>query len=268
MKLVNKITLYTTLSKIVIVVLFIWLLPGFVKDLASQHSNYNLKQQKKMVLENIRKNGINYYFEGDSSYGSYTMLKEEYISLQPAIGNLHMDTISTAKRIVENDTLTYRLLDYVFEYNHKNYLLEIGKTTDTINEYNKPIQRVALYALAGLIAITLIFDLLFTHLLLRPLKQIIRTKLNDRKTLFKEKGVVVKTTTTDFRLLDQSLIDLMEKIREAFEKEKEFTSNASHELMTPIGILQNKMENLVAEEDISDSLREKISGMMNTLSML
>ena len=62
--------------------IFIWLLPGIVKDLNSQYTNYNLGEQKKKVLDNIRKRGIDYYFEGDSSYGSYTMLKEEFIALE------------------------------------------------------------------------------------------------------------------------------------------------------------------------------------------
>ncbi|GAC1428452.1 MAG: hypothetical protein NVSMB7_05310 [Chitinophagaceae bacterium] len=239
-----------------------------VSDVASQYTNYYLKEQKRKVLENIQKNGIDYYFDGDSSYGSYTMLKEEYISLEPAGLNLSADTIKTARRIVENDTLTYRLLNHVFTYRNNKYLLEIGKTITAINQYNRPLQRVALYTLVGLIAFTLIFDLLFTRLLLRPLGLIIHTKLQNSKFPFKEDTVPVKTSTADFKYLDNSLISLMGKIREAFEKEREFTSNASHELMTPISILQNKIENLLVDNEMSEASQEKITGMLNTLNRL
>ena len=160
MKLLSKLTLYNAISKTVIVLLFIWLLPTLVNDVVSAYTNYYLKEQKKKVLDNIQKNGIDYYLGGDSSYGSYAMLKEEYISLEPAPG-LPVDTILTSKRIVENDTLTYRLLNYVFTYRNKKYLLEIGRTTASITQYNRPLQRVALYVLAGLIALTLIIDLIF-----------------------------------------------------------------------------------------------------------
>jgi signal transduction histidine kinase len=267
-KLIGKLTLYTTISKIAIVGLFILLLPRLVKEVVFQYTNNNLKQQKNKVLDNIQKKGLDYYFNGDSSYGSYTMLKEEFISLEPASGDFQKDTLFTARRIVEKDTLTYRLLNYVFEYGHKKYLLEIGKTIDAINQYNNPLQKVALYALIGLVAFTLIFDLIYMRLVLRPLKLIIRTKLVNRKFPFKENLSPVKTSTTDFRWLDQSLIDLMNAVKEAFEKEREFTSNASHELMTPISILQNKIENLMVEGDLSEPAQEKIAEMMYTLNRL
>ncbi len=160
------------------------------------------------------------------------------------------------------------MLNHVFEYRNKKYLLEIGKTVAAINQYNRPLQRVALYSLAGLIAITLIFDLLFTRLLLRPLGIIIRSKLQHRKFPFKEIPAEVNTSTSDFKYLDRSLISLMTKIREAFEKEREFTSNASHELMTPISILQNKIENLLMDGDITEASQDKISGMLITLQRL
>jgi two-component system sensor histidine kinase ArlS len=267
-KLRSKLTLYTTLSKTAIVLLFILLLPRLVNDVAFQYTNYSLQEQKKEVMSEINKNGIDYYFQGDSSYGSYTMLKEEYISLEPAGFGFAKDTIETSRRIVENDTLTYRVLIHEFEYRNKKYILEIGKTIAAINQYNRPLQRVALYVLIGLIALTLFIDLVYTRLLLRPLGVIINTRLVDRKFPFKENLPPVRTSTTDFKYLDNSLIDLMNKINEDFEKEREFTSNASHELMTPISILQNKIENLMLDNDLNEELQERIIGMMKTLNRL
>jgi len=267
-KLISKLTLYIALSKTAIVLLFILLLPRLINSVAFQYTNYSLQEQKAKVLNTINRNGIEYYLAGDSSYGSYTMLKEEYISLEPAGTRLRQDTIETSRRVVENDTLTYRVLSHVFQYGKKNYLLEIGKTIAAINQYNRPLQRVALYVLIGLIAFTLFIDLVFTRLLLRPLSVIINTKLVNRKFPFKEHPLPVRTSTTDFKYLDQSLIDLMNKIKEAFEKEREFTSNASHELMTPISILQNKLENLMMENEPGEDLQERFMGMMNTLNRL
>lgn len=268
MKLSSKLILFITSSKLAVVLLFIISLPFLVDGIVSEYTNYSLRRQQDKVIHVVHKNGINHYLQGDESYGSYTMLKEEYIALEPAVKGLAIDTIKTAQRVVEKDTLTYRILMYTFNFDHKNYLLEIGKTTASINQYNKPLQRIALYVLMGLIAFSLLFDLLFTRVLIKPLGKIIKSKLINRKFPFNDHSLPVKTSTYDFKYLDQSLINLMEQINEAFEKEREFTANASHELMTPISILQSKMENLIGDQQLDGAVVMRIVEMMRTLNRL
>lgn len=268
MKLLTKLTFFITLSKLAIVALFVTLLPFIINRIASQYTNYYLKQQKHKVLKIVQRNGINFYLQGDESYGSYTMLKEEYIALEPAKNYLKIDTIETAKRLVEQDTLTYRILKHSFKANNKTYLLEIGKTTSSIHQYNRSLQRIALFVLIGLIVLTILIDLVFTRILLKPLGLIIKNKLIDQKFPFKKHLQPVKTTTQDFKYLDSSLSNLMNQINIAFEKEREFTANASHELMTPISILQTKIENMMVEHDVTENSQKRLTEMMRTVTRL
>ena len=92
------------------------------------------------------------------------MLKEEFIALLPVEASLKMDTIKDSQRLIESDTLNYRVLNYTFKNKNKNYLLEIGKTTASIDQYNTPLQRFALYVLITLIALTILIDLTFIRL--------------------------------------------------------------------------------------------------------
>lgn len=268
MKLLTKLTLFITFSKLLIVVLFVVLLPSLVNYVSFRYSNYYLSQQKKKVLDVIDKNSIDYYLQGDSAYGSYTMLKEEYISILPSDSVKIVDTIESSQRIIEGDTLEYRVLIHPLKTAGSNYVLEIGKTTATIGEYNLLLQRFTLFVLIGLIVLSIIIDLVYTNILLLPLAKIVRTKLLNHKFPFKDPLEPVKTSTTDFKFLDNSLISLMDKIHDAFYKEREFTSNASHELMTPISILQTNIENLMLEEDISEPMQDSLSGMMKTVNRL
>lgn len=268
MKLLTKLTLTSTLSKIATVILFIILLPALIDRVAFQSTNRLLKQQAKKVMTNIQTNGIDYYLQGDSTYGSYTLLREEYISLERARHIYLPDTIQTAQRIIEGDTVMYRILNQAFEYNDQLYELEIGKTIASISQYNSPLQRIALYVLGMLTILTLLTDISFTRILLKPLQTIIQTKLINPVFPFKEIPPPIHTTTVDFRYLDNSLITLMNRIKEDFDREREFTSNASHELMTPIGILQTKMENLLLANDLDETAMEKIMEMMKTLNRL
>lgn len=268
MKLNSKLTLFITLSKLAIVLLFVLTLPYLTGRIARTYTDYYLQQQKEKVLEVVARNGVESYLQGEASYGSYTMLKEEYISLEPVEEGFTLDTIYTDERIIEQDTLNYRVLTHVFPAGKGSYLMEVGKTVETIEQYNRPLQRIATYVLLGLILITLVVDLFYTRFLLKPLGEIIRTKISNRKFPFNENSDPVHTSTSDFRFLDQSLISLMNQIHEAFEKEREFTANASHELMTPIGILQNKIENLMAEPEVSEFVQDRLIGMQRTLNRL
>lgn len=268
MKLQTKIALFITLSKMVIAVLFVFSLPFIIERIASQYTNFYLKEQRNKVLEMINLNGIDYYLEAEEGYGSYTLLKEEFIALSEAQSAIKKDTIETSLRIIERDTLNYRILAHSFEVGSKNYLLEIGKSINTLDQYNQPLQRIALYVLVGLIFLTLIIDLFFVRYLLKPFKEIIRTKVLNQKFPFSQQQIRIKSSTTDFIYLDESLSDLMKQVNEAFEKEREFTANASHELMTPVSILQHKIENLLDHPDATEALQKHFAELLKSLNRL
>ncbi|HTM98638.1 MAG TPA: HAMP domain-containing sensor histidine kinase [Pedobacter sp.] len=268
MKLSSKLTLFIAGSKLVTVLLFVLALPYLVEEIANQHTNFMLRQQQKKVMSIVDKNGLDYYLQGENSYGSYTLLKEEFVAFSPSEAKNIIDTIKDSQRLIEGDTLNYRILSATFKYANRNYLLEIGKTTTSINQYNKPLQRFALYVLITLIAVTVLIDLTFMRVIIRPLSSIIKTKLINNEFPFRTSQTPVLTSTTDFKYLDESLAQLMSQINEAFYKEREFTSNASHELMTPITILQNKMENLLDQEGISEESAIAIVEMMKTVDRL
>jgi len=61
---------------------------------------------------------------------------------------------------------------------------------------------------------------------------------------------------------------MIETIESTFQKEREFISNASHELMTPISILQSKIENMFEREDIVDELKTRLLEMQKILNRL
>jgi len=263
LKLQTKLTLFNTISKLVIVALFVLLLPVLIKNINQNFTDSKLQKQKNKVLEIIRTSGIK-----ANLYAAYSPLKQEYYSLDEDSLDESLDTIKNEKRKIEGDTIAYRILSYNFSVNKKNYLLEIGKSVDSIGETTKPLQNIALAVLLGMVLLTIMADLFYSNYVLRPLGLIIKTKLIGHK--FPNFGPYdkVKTTTSDFEYLDISIHKMIETIESTFQKEREFISNASHELMTPISILQSKIENMFEREDIVDEFKTRLLEMQKILNRL
>ncbi len=263
MKLNTKLTLFNALSKLVIVILFVSLLPMLIRNINQNFTDYKLQKQKSKILRIIKTSGIK-----ENQYATYSPLKEEYYSLDEDSLKERLDTIQNEKRKIEGDTIAYRILSYNFKVNKKNYLLEIGKSIDSIDETTTPLQNVAFVVLVGMILLTILADMLYTNRVLKPLGLIIKTKLIGHT--FPKFGSYkkVKTSTSDFQYLDISIHKMIVAIEAAFQKEREFISNASHELMTPISILQSKIENMFDQEDIADELKVRLLEMQKILNRL
>lgn len=69
-------------------------------------------------------------------------------------------------------------------------------------------------------------------------------------------------------ILDQAISEMMKRIQKSFNQERIFISHASHELKTPISVLQSKLEAMFAAENLSQIQSEKLMDMQHTLQKM
>src|SRR5688500_7691179 len=134
MKLHSKFALYNTLSKIVIILVFVIVMPVVVKEVALINTDRQLQQKKEQVLTILESEGISSFIEEGSTdgYGSYNLLKEEFISLEETPSALHLDEIENSPRMVDEEVVDYRVLSYSFTAEGKQYILEVARSLSTI----------------------------------------------------------------------------------------------------------------------------------------
>lgn len=268
-RLRTKLTLFNLLSKTAFAVVVIGLLPFVVKRINTIQTDLELIEKREKTIRIIEEAGIEAFItpDNENTFGSYNILKDEFISLERDTVSEELNYIEISSRLIEDETIDYRVLNYTIYIDDLNYLLQIGKSTETISKTEETTWSVIFVFLIFFIVSTLLLDLFYSKRILKPLEQIVE-KIKSASSPLKYSREPVKTTTYDFIQLDQTIKDLMEKIVTLFRKEKEITVDISHELLTPVSITRSKLENLLLSSKLDIEAAEKIEESLHTINRL
>src|SRR6185436_12618551 len=171
-------------------------------------------------------------------------------------------------RIIENEVVKHRVLSRAFLYDNQLYKIEIGEGLSTAEQLNHTINKFTKWMVIIVFLISVLMNMTLAQLLLEPFNRIVSSKL---KAIHHPNTFVadrIKTTTYEFSYLDQSINEMMIKIKNAFQVEREFITNVSHELLTPISIMQNRIENILSDPALPHDVALKIVDSQKTLQRL
>jgi signal transduction histidine kinase len=269
MKLQAKLALFSATSKILFVAVFLLSMPFVLERINLINTDNDLIEKREKfisMLEDVGVDGIRE--EQQRSFGSYNILKEEYISFETTGVDEYWNFIEVTERMIEGEVIAYRVLNYTFYVDDQMYLLEIGKSLSSIRQTERNIQWLALLMLLFFVAVTMILDLGYVKFLLDPFQRIVDKKLKQSVDPERFNFELTETSTEDFRLLDLTINEMMYRIQSVFRKEREITSNVSHELLTPVSVLQGKLENLLNDPETKGENLKKISEALKTVGRL
>ncbi|HOK76038.1 MAG TPA: hypothetical protein PLS74_13060, partial [Bacteroidales bacterium] len=144
LRLKIKLALFNLVSKLVVAGLFIVFLPYITQRINLRQIDNGLIQKREKVISLIEEYGIEPFIEADSvdAFGSYNILKEEFISIERIDFEEDVNTIEVAERIIENEILRYRVHNYSIKVDGKPYLIEIGKSLESISQTERNIRKV------------------------------------------------------------------------------------------------------------------------------
>ena len=164
--------------------------------------------------------------------------------------------------------VSHRVLSKSFLYDNQLYEMQIGEGLATISQLNITLRNFSITILIIVILASIFVDIGFAEVLLRPFYKIVNQKLVDVHHPSKFKTEPIKTSTFEFAYLDESINEMMQKVKDAFLIEREFITNVSHEILTPISILKNRVENILADPDVPENVMMKMVETQKTLSRL
>jgi signal transduction histidine kinase len=272
LRLQLKLILYNTISKAIIVLAVGILLPFFIEQVVYSHIDKRLTARLDKTLMMVKKGGLEEItLDQDCSFDNYNIFKEEFVSIFPLTKlpeDFGRNKIENAEKNFENELVKHRILTHAFIYDNQLYEVSIGEGISTVDQLNHTIRKFTLWLLIAVVLFSTFLDLGFARLLLRPFNKIINEKLKDvsHPVLFNSKPI--ETNTHEFNHLDKSINEMMRQVKLAFETERAFIMNVSHELLTPVSILKNRIENILSDPALPNEVALKMVESQKTLSRL
>lgn len=274
MKIKHQLAIFNALTRLLVIFILWLMLPILVENVVYRHINNGLLEKKQKFIEHLNQNEIDDFIEnsGDSTetYSQFSTLHSEFLVLSKS--SLKHDqkkpVFSNDYRIIEGEENEYRILQYHFTFGNQGYQLEIGSSLGEVKDLTFIIRFFIIIVFVVILLITFLADTFYIEYLLKPFYKIIDTKIRRVNEPEAFDHTPIKVRSHDFRELDSVLNQMMDRIAELFKKEKQFISNVSHELLTPIALLKSKFENLLQNESLDDNAIDKIAGALKTLDML
>ena len=269
MRLQQKLVLLTTLSKCLMAAVLLLILPWLVQTLVMRHTDEALRTELRQVQARIQQVGITEFLPQNQvgRHTHYDLLQDEFIGLQAVTTKMPPDTIGTFPHQRQDSQVDFRVLRHTATYQGQPYIIEIGKSIESVQEVYELLRTLAVYALIFAVLTTLLLELGVIGYLLRPFDHIVE-RLRAVQGPTPPPAPPLSTSTSDFQYLDASIQQMLLKIQSIFEQERQFIATASHELLTPISILQNRFENMLRAENLHEDAETQLVTSQKTLQRM
>lgn len=263
MKVLNYTTSY--LAVVLLLLISIWATIFYYAMLDEIYDSIDdgLDNQKGLIIQKAAFDSTVFnrqqFDEGD--YAIREISSEQALQFQEQ----YVDTLMYMQNEKEYEPV--RMLKTVFRHQNQYYSMQI--ITSMVEEDD--LISELFYALLWLYGGLLISILLVNNLLLKRIWKPFYHLLKQLKNFRLEKGfniAVEKTSIDEFRLLQQTVQQLLQHNIDTYTSQKHFIENASHELQTPLAISINKLEALAESPSLTEKDLSLLGSALQNLERL
>lgn len=268
MKLVHYISKRYLIYSAVISIVAIPLFYVSIQLLLLRGLDEGMRQQKTWIEKKLHTISPENFTSFDNNVevkpSESTEIKEEFVS-QPVFVEANKETV------------THRILKSNIEVNGKFYTIKIQKSMIEDEDLLKNLLLLQFIFIVLLIVGSGFINFFISKKLWLPFNDIVR-KMKNYRIDHSEKLNFIPTKIAEFKDLEASINELVNRNSKLYKAQKEFTENASHELQTPIAVFSSKLELLMQTTPISEeqagligdifSAGEKMQRINRTLLLL
>lgn len=149
----------------------------------------------------------------------------------------------------------------------RHYRVEMTKEADELYRFRDDVFHIVLPVFIGLVVVLFLTNYLLSGYLFKPFQKILRQMASYR---IGEPGSIehIRTSTYELNKLKELYESMRKRIENDYYKLKEYTENMSHELQTPLSIIQNKAESLLSNEDLQPEQAKQVKAIYEETQQL
>jgi len=156
----------------------------------------------------------------------------------------------------------------IINKNGKNLYLIVLQPINKNLKYLRKTWTNVIFSLSFLIWIIIVLGLFYSKYTLNPINKIINDLNKISETDLSRRINLNKNTKDEIAAISSSINNLLDRIENAFNMEKQFIADVSHEFKTPISILQLNIDNICNNPNLTDEEIDKITSSLEILYSL
>jgi signal transduction histidine kinase len=179
-------------------------------------------------------------------------VKDQRITYEQTELREYTRQFSTVKSPDRQEREDFRQISFTLPAGNQWLLFKVSKSLEGTRDMNRSIIIISLLTVILILVVSLLINRWLLRRLWHPfyltLSGVKEFRLGEKKpTSF------VPSSIDEFNLLNKTLDQFIQGAEKEYTLLKEFTENASHELQTPLAIVQSKLDTLIQDEHLTEA---------------
>jgi two-component system OmpR family sensor kinase len=138
----------------------------------------------------------------------------------------------------------------VYNYGHRIAVIGVGESAAAVTRAQSGVARTFLFAGTATLLAAIVLGFAFATRLSRPLRQMAQTAAEVRAGDLSRR-IGARGRQDEVRVLADAFDRMLDRLENAFARQRGFVADASHELRTPLTVIRGQLEVLARQRDVT-----------------